>query len=490
MSVKRKFLVEALLKYNYFPFQKKKSEELPPIFSSSKLTIPCAEEISKEKIPNDRSKEGYDSVYCKATRFNSIPRLLSIPHPKPYIDLCFEFYNNWNKLTSICTNDHSIIIPRTHKDGRIIIMDYESSYQRRERYFKEAFGKKYEVHTDIANCFPSIYSHSIPWAIVGFEKAKKQRGDKFWFNSLDKKIQNCSRKETTGIPIGPATSNIIAEIILEKIDKALKRKYKYVRFIDDYTLYSKDETNAQNFIKDLGNELLKFKLNLNIKKTEIHKLPQPLNEEWIGRIKEILPKGKPVTSNQISDILDSAVRLQAKHLDGSVLKYTANALIKGLDNKSADAFVKYIIKLVYYYPNLLPSIKKPLELFPETRTKNLKKQIVLLLKESIAYGRTDIVCWLMYYLKYFNFQIDKRTANMLIEQKDCLPLTILFYSPEHRKEVVKFAKKIDKQYHYELDNYWILLYQIYLENLIENPYNDNVFPILKKNKISFVNIAK
>ena len=28
-------------------------------------------------------------------------------------------------------------------------------------------GKKYIVKADISTCFPSIYTHSIPWALVG-----------------------------------------------------------------------------------------------------------------------------------------------------------------------------------------------------------------------------------------------------------------------------------------------------------------------------------
>ena len=30
-------------------------------------------------------------------------------------------------------------------------------------------GSKYVVHADISKCYPSVYSHSLPWAIAGKE---------------------------------------------------------------------------------------------------------------------------------------------------------------------------------------------------------------------------------------------------------------------------------------------------------------------------------
>jgi hypothetical protein len=38
-----------------------------------------------------------------------------------------------------------------------------------------SIGSRYVVKADISNCFPSIYTHSIPWALVGKESAKKDK---------------------------------------------------------------------------------------------------------------------------------------------------------------------------------------------------------------------------------------------------------------------------------------------------------------------------
>lgn len=485
MSIGKSFLLNALLKENYFPLQKKKKEELPPAFTSSALTKAIARKVRKVTLSKSRKGDGFDGIQYKATRYNNVPRLFTIPHPKPYIDLCFEIYDNWDKIKRICLNTRSLIKPKQHVDGRAIIMDYETSSEERNRYYKSAFGKKFIAHADIANCFPSLYSHAIPWALVGFTYAKNNRNVPRWFNKVDACLRSCSRNETSGVPIGPATSNIAAEIILERIDHCLK-KFNYIRFIDDYTAYCRTHSEAEDFIRSLSIELMKYKLNLNIKKTEINKLPQAISEEWLGRLREAIPNEKKISSAKVSNLLDTAVRLQKENPEGSILKYAANSIIRKLDNTSSIEFAKYIIKLCYYYPVLIPTLRKPLTRIYKNKSINFKKKLLFLLNESIIYGRSDAICWTLYYLKIFHNSIPNTIANKIIDLGDCMSLALLTEFPSHEKKAIRFAKKLNKNDPYELDTYWLLLYQLFFKGKIKNPYTDNTFSVLKKGNISFI----
>ncbi len=198
MSVSKNFLLTALLKENFLPFQKKKKDELPPVFNSLGLTKEVAKDIRNISLSNDRKKFGFDSIQYRATRFNNVPRLLAIPHPKPYVDVCFEIFDHWDKIKHICSNENSLIRPKKHSDGRIIIMDYETSSEKRNRYYEVAFGKKFLAHADISNFYPSLYTHAIPWALVGFDNAKNNRENREWFNRIDILLRSCSRNETWG----------------------------------------------------------------------------------------------------------------------------------------------------------------------------------------------------------------------------------------------------------------------------------------------------
>ena len=367
------------------------------MFTSSDLTKAVAEDIRKVSLSKDRKKDGFDSIQYKTIRFNNVPRLLSIPHPKPYIDICFEIYDYWDQVKHICLNPNSLIKPQTHKSGRTVIMDYEASFVKRSRYYKFAFGKKFLAHADIANCFPSLYSHAIPWALVGFSHAKNNRSNSEWFNKIDKCFRSCSRNETSGVPIGPAISNIACEIVLERIDRELCKQFNYIRFIDDYTAYCKTHEEAEEFIRRLSIELMKYKLNLNIKKTAIEKLPQAINDEWVGRMREIIPKDKEIISSKVSDILDAAVRLQKVNPDGSILKYAANSIVHKLNDDSSVEFTKYLMKLCFHYPILIPILKEPLARVHKNKSDSYRRELKLLIEESINYDRSDAVCWLLNY---------------------------------------------------------------------------------------------
>jgi len=491
MVVSKNILLKSLLCQNYFPMQKEDKEQLPPIFTSSDLTKSIAEEIHNDSIHTDRRKIGFDSIHYYVTRHNQVSRLFCIPHPKPYINLCFEIYNNWDKIKRICSNTNSIIYPQKHRDGRIIIMNYETPPIKRDRYYKVAFGKKLLVHTDISNCYPSLYSHVIPWALVGIQRAKKDKYDNsLWFNKIDIFSRACCRNETAGVPIGPATSNIVCEIILERVDRVLRQRgYTYTRFIDDYYAYCKTQTEAEEFIRDLNMELIKYRFNLNITKTKLTNLPQPIEEEWINKIRGIIPADEQLNPGQVSDILDSALMLQKDNPDGSILKYASKSIVNKLNNESSIEFVKYIIELSFHYPILISLLYKPLQNIYSQGTGNFQDKFLFLLDDSIKYRRSESMAWLLYYLKLFHSDISSETAKNIIECGDCMAITILAEFTNCRRIVINFANRIDKTELYDLDKYWILLYQLYLKGKISNPYiSDATFDILKTHGVSFVQL--
>ena len=120
-------------------------------------------------------------------------------------------------------------------------------------------------------------------------------------------------------------------------------------------------------------------------------------------------------------------------------------------------------------------------------SEDFKKQLLFLLEKSIEYRRSDSIAWLLYYLHKFHKNIPSRIAQSVIEFGDCISLVILTKYQRHRSKVVAFAKNIDKTDLYQLDNYWLLLYQLYVNNLIRNPYkSDNTFNKLRSNNVSFL----
>ncbi|RJT44186.1 hypothetical protein [Legionella taurinensis] len=175
-NIGKDFLADALLRHNYLPFQRRLKEELPPIFSTEMLKKDIAESLSLIDYKRAKEFQGYDQVEYNLTRFNNINRILSIPHPVSYSRLCISICENWDKIDYICNNINSQIKPMSHDDGRIIIMNgYNDPSLKFRKTIDNSFGKFYRVNTDISNFFHSIYSHAIPWALVGFDLSPKNK---------------------------------------------------------------------------------------------------------------------------------------------------------------------------------------------------------------------------------------------------------------------------------------------------------------------------
>jgi len=490
MSLDKKFLLKALLQYNYFPSQKRNKEELPPILNSKSLTPEISEKLIEQQSCR---RSGYDQIEYKLTRYNNIPRYFSIPHPLPYAKLCHSLHDNWEKLEYITQTENSLIIPKKHIDDRIIIMDYEKSKKRNGRHIKSSFNKKFYVKTDISNFYPSIYSHSIPWALVGFDEAKQKKNDRDeWFNQIDKYQRSIKRNETNGVPIGPATSNIISELILARIDKKLKDEgFEFIRFIDDYSAYFNTCEESEKFIRKLSKELSEYKLLLNIKKTFIEQLPSPCSAEWIVDLTTRMPSKNNFSHTNIIHFLDYALAKQAISLDGSILKYAVKSIIYDAKGDIAELILQYLLGLCIKYPILLPLLDILFGKITFNSGFPYTDQLLKILNEHTINKRSDAMTWTLYYLNKFSQHIPEETAKEVISSKDCIPILFLYSSKQHDEKVIAFCDSLNKSDYFLLDQYWLLLYQLFFDGKISNPYNgDNdkgeVFNILKNEGVNFI----
>jgi hypothetical protein len=335
-KISPRFMADRLLQSNYFPKQRTNADELPPIFDSLSFTYSVATKFSG--LAETKPKEGHDAVEVKQTRADGQTRVTHIPHPAAYAHLVLTLEKHWNKIPDISHNIHSYIKPHMHKDGRLIIMSYTNWLVKILGGFKHKLSQGYVVHADISSFFPSIYTHAIAWALVGIEKAKKS-DRKQWFDEIDSAFQSARRKETNGVAIGPATSNIAAEILLFKVDQALNIKgYRFFRYIDDYTCYAKTREQAEAFIHDLSQQLAKYKLSLNSKKTEIRQLPNPETAPWVLELKTLARTlSKQMAPNEVAHFVDNITNLANRYKERNVYKYAAAMLKDRVSKRHSSA---------------------------------------------------------------------------------------------------------------------------------------------------------
>ena len=489
MEVTSAFLQTALLQHNYLPNQNRQQEELPPILSSTSFSQPVARELAA--LPTRSSPSpGYDSISYTLTRFNNVPRVLSIPHPKPHADLSLCIVDNWARLEHITDNQNSILHLSEHADGRVFIMNYTGSIEQGQQEIELSVGKQFIVQSDIANFYPSIYSHAIPWALVGHKESKRtHRKSKLWYNKLDTAITASKRNETHGVPVGPATSNIIADLILYRVDESLSGKYIFRRFNDDYMAYCETESEAAAFVLDLALALEKYSLYLNSGKTKVEPLPRPIDASWKFDLLSAKPEGDSISGYEATRYLSFAVHLSHIFPEASVLKYALKTLKPSeLSEESCQNVLMYGLNLSVHQPVLLPALKK---LMSDERTDVTSRSETLqtVLAAHITARRTDGISWTLYYFLKHGITISASLARKVIESRECIPILLLYETGARgtREAVVDFAKSLDFDNCYELDQYWMLLYQLYLDGQLSSPYRDDrAFEVMKEHGVSFV----
>ena len=145
---------------------------------------------------------------------------------------------------------------------------------------------RYLLQTDIARFYPSIYTHSIPWAMYGKAYAKRNRRGNIG-NDLDALVRNAQSQQTSGTPIGPDTSLLIAELVLSATDQEFVSRLGQVsgfRSMDDYELCFASRAEAEEALAALEEVLSHYEFSPNPAKTRIVDLPQPIQARWVGEL--------------------------------------------------------------------------------------------------------------------------------------------------------------------------------------------------------------
>lgn len=149
--------------------------------------------------------------------------------------------------------------------------------------------KKYDamVQIDVSKCFDSIYTHSLPWAVLGKDQTKfnLDASKKTFGGRFDALMQDLNHKETNGIVIGPEFSRVFAEIILQAVDVELVRNlfegenlthkvdYEVFRYVDDFFVFYNEESTRIKVFEMLQQVLKSKKLAINTAKIKHYQKP-------------------------------------------------------------------------------------------------------------------------------------------------------------------------------------------------------------------------
>ena len=490
------------------------AEKVPPCLTSkglAELATASYADIFDDpsKLKDAVEKTSHDYIRYEAIRDINIPRHLGIPHPESYALQALAIKKHWDEIKAHCAKPSPAVsrIHVRHMGGGCI---FEMSYKGVERYqFEEdeiewRCGAKFVVKADIASCFPSMYTHSIPWVLHGLDVAKKSTSlGKLYGNLLDKCTQNTRDRQTNGLLIGPHASNIIAEIILTNIDTALQAKdhKKLTRHIDDYTYYADNYEDAERFLKDLGLSLRTYEMALNEKKTRILPLPRPSSENWTQELQRfVFPMGEELRFSIIRSFLDLALENAQAAGTSAPLNYALKMLAdkhgeRKLNPRAKRLYVQEAINLTISYPYLAPVLDKVV--FDRYRFTGIDKKIANFAAALIGLGTQklypDTIAHALYYALKHKIAIPVTEAELLavLPLDDCVVNVLLLeYAPQHglkklHKAVKARAMQLKSAGHRDQDRNWLLIYQTWTEKELTG--NGQAFlAMLKKAKFQFL----
>lgn len=482
-------LYEGLLGYGLF------SEKIPPVFCSKMFFDYCQ---TNNPLFEDKwqSYVRYDSM-----RNTNVIRELGIPTPMSYQKLCYCIKTNWSQIKkhfNNCTDKHLHIISRLHirkmkSSPTLFQMNYNNWKDDGSPELDLLIGSKYIVHADISKCFPSIYSHSLPWAIAGktFSKTRDGRNKDLWQNQLDHYIQNCKYGETHGLLIGPHTSNLISEIILANVDKELySNEWKYTRHIDDYTCYVESVEKANLFILELNQELRKFDLMLNDKKTVIEELPTALTKQWKRQIENVNAYYRNGKFDYISarSYFDNAIEIMQQNKENTaILNYAIKALpIEDMSYQAKIMCVKTIFHLCLLYPYLVHIMDEYVfECFDVEKGEIVKFTNQLYTQEK-KHKNYDAVCYSLYFSMKYDFMIDDLTSEDSINSDSCIYKLfsyLIFKKVKNSTERAKLRTHATelKKNNEDLEKNWLFVYEVLPQSDLPSDWKK-----LKQNSISFL----
>lgn len=257
-----------------------------------------------------------------------------------------------------------------------VYRNYRNIHRFFESYKYHRSEKKYDamVQIDVSKCFDSLYTHSLPWAVLGKDQAKfSLKESKGTFGGrFDVLMQNLNHNETNGIVIGPEFSRIFAEIILQSVDADLikqlaegaklthKIDYEIFRYVDDFFVFYNEDSTQLKIFETLQEILKSKKLSINTAKIKHYKKPiiteitiakerisallndqiNPVCEEELLADASEPPKRKLVCSINANRLITryKAVIKEASVAYGDMLNYTFAIM----ENKLDKLFNSYI----------------------------------------------------------------------------------------------------------------------------------------------------
>lgn len=418
-----------IISHGYF------APELPPCFVSedlAKFRKYIWDEL--KTIPPRRGKPAIRTYVSKASsfyfpRFGKDDRRHAIINPISYLAISHTISENYVNLRSVAKQSKISSSPPVFDwSGERSVLRPNIDMRDDFRIDLASRVEEFSV-ADVRAFFHSIYTHAIPWAIHGKAWAKQNRGFEHYGNLLDLFCRNAQDGQTIGLPVGPDTSRLIAEVVASAIDVELCEKLQISgenasRYVDDYTIGSLGGRNGSSSIAVLRQATAKFELELNNDKSAVHPTSIRLISGWKQAIRSHIPRGN-YSNEAFQRFFYEVSRVSNEQPDINVEKFALqNARLSFVNAEDWDR-VQSILINSYRRNSSLVSFLAEVLILRNARGRNIgRDKLKVFLENRIPKlaeeNRTGEIVWLMFLAIRTNIELRADVIKSVFQMENSL----------------------------------------------------------------------
>ncbi len=490
-----------LLSNGYFPTR------LPPPFTTAEFAkkFGIKSEVASIQAKFSRCPQTRAANHNQA-RPGSLRRKLAIPNP----------INFWLLADFVVQNQAAILPPAAGSPISLSKPDVTSPNRRRaiERSsdFDDLPGQRshirsraaYILKADVSRFYHSIYTHSISWALhtKAVAKVTRRRGALLG-NQIDGLLRDMQDGQTVGIPIGPDTSFLIAELILSKVDQTLfsRARLRGIRYIDDYEFAFGTRAEAEEALALLQEALNEYELALNPSKTSIGRLPQPADSLAISELRCF--RFRRSGHGQKWDLVrfvDRAFFLAGEFPDEAILTYAVRKTGgENIKKENWQLHQDFLLHCAINEPGSLEAVLQQLSRyraagFPVS-VPEITETVNLLIQRHAPLGHGSEVAWSVWTAIVLDCPLQAATASAAASMTDSAVALLLLHAhakglipgSQFAAQLIPFMTAQDLR-----SEMWLLVYEANFKGWL--PFRgadfvarDRFFRHLKHEKVSFYN---
>ncbi|MEE2809577.1 MAG: RNA-directed DNA polymerase [Pseudomonadota bacterium] len=503
--MKKSDRLKILLEKGYFP------AELPPPFVSETFAK-FRQSIFKEWTALQHPPKTHFEAYSYP-RVGRRRRKLAIVNPISQLFLTKKISDEWVQIRKhIGKSKISLDTPIIYEDAERAIPKPDFGLIGLKRIDAEARYDQILV-SDISRFYSTLYTHSLAWALhsKAFCKANVNNNavlSGLLGNSLDVLVRKGQDNQSIGIPIGPDTSRILAEIIAVSIEQEFSDLSGYssdriFRYVDDWFLGFDGAGQAEDAIALLSKACSVFELELNDEKTKIVDPIDPVDELWPAELRE--HKFRNSVKDQAKDIrhyFTKAFHYASELRDQNVLDFALKR-IRSVQIKADNAalFESYVVRAARVNPTSFPIaaqilINLKFQGLPLS-TSRIEKLIFDTIANTAIVGKHGELSWALFLAKGLSIKIPKAVIEPVLELESsvCALLTLDL----EKKGLIKGS--INKSFYTNFmtsdaltGNMWLLAYEANVKGWIntgtDHVANHPYFSVLKKKGVYFYDEGK